>query len=581
MNWLRTRSRKSFAGRRPGRTHLECEQLENRRLLAVASHAGLVIPHVAVDTVYYGAGWSQSPAVARQPAQLDSFFADVVNSPYMDMLAEYGVGRGTLENHATFLDGPGAGAVTDADLRAMLADRSARGLLNAPAPNRVFVIFTGPGLLVQRRGTSSAPGGGNFFGYHDSFALPGGGTFSYAVIPYPGGVNASLPPLSAWQQLTGVASHELAEAVTDPDLHSGWFDAAGNEIGDLVNLHYGALHGYTVQYEWSNRAQAGVLWNETAHWVALGQGQVSRLAAAPNPAGGQDVFGIGLNNDVYLQTLGPPGGPYAGGGWADLGGQAAQIAVGRDADGSPVLFAIDRNTGAVNVYATRTGAWTSLGGYARALAVANHADGRLEVFVVGGNGQVYHQGESAANGPFAGGWAGLGGSAQSLTAAREQDGRLDVFAVWADNSVRFIKEVPGAAGWGPAWINLGGWAYAGSVAVGADAAGRLELFVIGSDHQVYRRWQSTANGAFDGGWVSLGGWVSQIAVGRRADGRLCVIGVGGDGGVYEIPEVYGSANWNLGWVAEGEWAQALGVDLSGREVLLVGEGGAPDLLPLG
>jgi hypothetical protein len=547
---------------------------------SVAAHNALVIPHVAVNTIYYGASWNQDSSTAQQTAQLDAFFGDLTNSSYMDMLGEYGVGRGALERHATFLDGPDSGTVTDQDLRAMLASKLANGLLNAPAGNRVFIIFTGPNVVVQHGGSSTAPSNSFFYGYHDAFSLPTGSTFYYAVMPYPGGVNAVNSSLSAFQQMTGVASHELAEAVTDPDLHSGWFDSAGNEIGDLVNLHYGVLHNYTVQYEWSNNAQAGVLWNENAHWVALGQGQVTQLVAAPNTSGGQDVFGIGMNNDVYFQATGPAGGPYNGGGWTDLGGPAGAIAVGRDADGSPALFALNKYTGSVSVYSTRTGAWTGLGGYARALAVGSNSDGRLEVFVVGGNNQVYHQYQTAANSSFNGSWASLGGSAQSVSVAREQNGRMDVFAVWSDNTVRYIRQAA-SADWGQAWINLGGWALARSVTVGTNSDGQLEIFVIGGNNQVYHQYQSFPNGSFSGSWASLGGWVAQIAVGQKADGRLCVVGIGSDGAAYEIPQVSGFANWNGGWIGEGEWAQALAADLSGKEVLLIGINDAPNLLPLG
>jgi len=55
----------------------------------------------------------------------------------------------------------------------------------------------------------------------------------------------------AIDDLTEVASHEIAEAVTDPDVdHSviGWYDdAADGEVADLANLQWVALGGLAVQ----------------------------------------------------------------------------------------------------------------------------------------------------------------------------------------------------------------------------------------------------------------------------------------------------------------------------------------------
>jgi hypothetical protein len=61
-----------------------------------------------------------------------------------------------------------------------------------------------------------------------------------------------------------ITSHEHMEAVTDPHLNA-WYDASGEEIGDLCAYNYGALgldggkaneqwngNFYVVQQEWDN-----------------------------------------------------------------------------------------------------------------------------------------------------------------------------------------------------------------------------------------------------------------------------------------------------------------------------------------
>jgi hypothetical protein len=47
-------------------------------------------------------------------------------------------------------------------------------------------------------------------------------------------------------------SHEVSEAITDPDTETGWYDSTGNEIGDDCAYIYGATNG-----------QAGRLYNQT------------------------------------------------------------------------------------------------------------------------------------------------------------------------------------------------------------------------------------------------------------------------------------------------------------------------------
>jgi hypothetical protein len=553
--------------------------------MSVTMHGGSVIPHVNVDAMAYGSTWNQGEPL-QNAVQVRSFLSDVTNSPYMDMLGEYGVGRGSLESWNYLWDGPGSGTVTDGNLRYMLMTKWENGYLNTPSSDRLFMIFTAPNVLVQRGNSNSQ---NNFYGYHDSFSFywPYYGTtltFNYAVIAYPGGVNQTLGSLSPFQQMTEVASHELAEGVTDPVLGTAWFDANGQEIGDLINLHYGVLHGYTVQYEWSNNAQAGVLWNDTAHWVAVDQGQVSQMVSSPDGYGNQDIFGIGLNNHVYYHHAGPTAGPYyTFGGWIDIGGYASTLAIGRDADGYNELFEIDKGTGSVNVYSTNTDDWTPLYGGAKALAVGKNINSQLEVFCIGTTNQVYHQWQNSPNGSFNGTWYSIGGSAQSIAVGTEQDGHLDVFARWTDGTTRYIKQVYGSAYWtGPGWVNLGGWAQPGSVNVASNADGRLEVFVIGGDHHVYNSWQSNPNGSFNGFTsANLGGWLSQIAVGKDGDGRLRVVGIGSDGGVYECPQaLVGSSSWYAGWFAMGESAQWIGVDFTGREALMVGSGNAANLLAL-
>src|SRR5262249_11323502 len=58
-------------------------------------------------------------------------------------------------------------------------------------------------------------------------------------------------------------SHELSEAITDPDTQTGWFDARQGEIGDIAEGHIGSLNGYIVQGVWSQAQQQIVIPSDT------------------------------------------------------------------------------------------------------------------------------------------------------------------------------------------------------------------------------------------------------------------------------------------------------------------------------
>jgi hypothetical protein len=121
--------------------------------------------------------------------------------------------------------------------------------------------FTGVGPLCW--GHDRFCGGHQgFCGYHSSF-LHGVTDVRYAVLADMGPTAACYNDCWTGQpfsDLTKTFSHELVEAVTDPDLNTGWNDLAHGEIGDICNSTqvqlWGPAGAYTVQDEWSNRAAA-------------------------------------------------------------------------------------------------------------------------------------------------------------------------------------------------------------------------------------------------------------------------------------------------------------------------------------
>ncbi len=251
----------------PRRALPQVEGLEERRVMTVTPHGGSVLPHVEAAPIFYGSRWHLSAQTEADAAYLTGFLQDVTNSPYMDMLANagYGVGRGSAAGATFASDGwsepdtlDATQTLTDSNVQATLQwwinnDGKFAGL--QPDGNRLYVIFVEPGVVAaDNTGNSSANGGGTMLAYHNSFAgqdaFGNNVNIRYAVIPYAdGAVNNAMSWLTTRDSMTSSASHELAEAVTDPDLSAWWENGTGSEIGEagLTANQQVYVDGYAVQ----------------------------------------------------------------------------------------------------------------------------------------------------------------------------------------------------------------------------------------------------------------------------------------------------------------------------------------------
>jgi hypothetical protein len=254
------------------RTIVPTEEFVARGLAAAAGaptpnlqyHQGPVIGSVEVVPIYWGAAWS-SGTNAALASQLDGFFDFIVTSSYIDSLHEYSTASTSIE-HGRRLTSvrvsntepgtvtPSGRQVTDAQIRTALQDWITHNTVPATTANTLYFIFLPPAVVSVSFGEQScAPRG--FCGYHWNI-----GNIYYAVIPF---VNCTGCAFAGefLDTLTEVSSHELAEAITDPDSH-GWFDPVtgpGDEIGDICNRQTVRLGGYLVQTEWSNSLAACTL----------------------------------------------------------------------------------------------------------------------------------------------------------------------------------------------------------------------------------------------------------------------------------------------------------------------------------
>lgn len=267
--WLQSRlvSRQSRTGRPVRRRRFdsfgppvaaEVETLESRALLTVTYHGGALLPHVETQAVFLGSQWATSSSLQTQETQINQYLATIVNSSYMDMLtnAGYNVGRGTSAAGATDnLTLNTTTGITDAQIQADLQSMITAGKVQAADANRLYVVYVEPGVVVHLGSDASNT---TFLGYHGAFAGKNAAgqaiDIHYVVMPYPGAPNfspASQGFSSLFNELTAVTSHELAEAVTDPNVNYktlGWYDDFYNgEIGDLAQGYYSTVGGYLVQ----------------------------------------------------------------------------------------------------------------------------------------------------------------------------------------------------------------------------------------------------------------------------------------------------------------------------------------------
>lgn len=199
----------------------------------------------------------------------DEFISTVGATPYWsEVTGEYGIGPG-FAGPAVHVPENAPSKITGSEIETWLQQHltGPAPLLGAPDPNTVYVLAYPPGVQVDALGTSSCVG---FGGYH-AMTTVNGAPVVYAVVPRcPGFIPTAQNDID---NLTGVASHELIEAVTDPmvfavpawaqvdDDHMAWNMIIEGELADLCAWDSDAFYrptGYNhmVQRSWSNQAAA-------------------------------------------------------------------------------------------------------------------------------------------------------------------------------------------------------------------------------------------------------------------------------------------------------------------------------------
>jgi hypothetical protein len=216
----------------------------------VNAHSGTVLHAVKLVTITYSGDKNLPTDVT-----FDRF---VVTSNWISTIgADYGVGPGTVAAEKTFP--PASMSLTASQLVSTLESNMMTGALPVPTAGdgSLYAVFIPHGVQFNEDILGLGPLCGSYLGYHNS-ANYNGVPFAFAVI---GDCYGRAKDVQA------VASHEIAEACTDPydapqdgyyiDLNppNPWTIDLGEEVGDLCQSENVVTEGnYTLQTIWSNSA---------------------------------------------------------------------------------------------------------------------------------------------------------------------------------------------------------------------------------------------------------------------------------------------------------------------------------------
>lgn len=309
---------------------------------------GRIVSNAQVVQVIYGAGNYIPQVTSTDSPSMATFYQGVLNSAHVDWLTEYNtvgqppptsnqiLGRGSFAAQATII--PSAAnngtVITDDQIQAELSAQLAAG--NIPAPttdpqgnnNTYYAIFFPHGKTITLGNAASCQ---VFCAYHGTIANAGGlGEIYYGVHPdfQPGsgcefGCGAAATQFGNYTQ---VASHELIETMTDPEIGIAtvlgpplaWLDPVFSEIGDICNDQNGHVVGsdgitYDVQTEFSNTQNDCIVTGPQVNPLILGPTSET-CHGTPSTSSVTVLGGTGrFTSDVTLSLLSVSPTPPAGG----------------------------------------------------------------------------------------------------------------------------------------------------------------------------------------------------------------------------------------------------------------------------
>ena len=205
---------------------------------------GPVLQVVQVYLIYWGSAWTSSPPPTPSADQITGACRTIMASAYLTGLAQYrGIGRGFVRGTAVITASNPPSGFSDNQVSTFIDAQITAGTVpGADVDNQTLYC------VIMPKGTNAS--NTSFVGEH-TYYTRGSQRIHFAWVTNSGNLAS----------VTRILSHEIVEAVTDPE-GSAFLGVAGTcsqggwcEIGDVCSST-AVLDGVTVQSYWSNQAGA-------------------------------------------------------------------------------------------------------------------------------------------------------------------------------------------------------------------------------------------------------------------------------------------------------------------------------------
>jgi hypothetical protein len=209
-------------------------------------HGGTLIQFVRVYLIFWGNAWASNPPPTPTTAQVTDAVNRIVSGGYLTGLSQYrGIGQGYILGSTTVTSSNPPNGFTDTNVSNFISGLIGAGTIpNLDADNQtLYLVFMPKGISASNSG---------FIGEHTYYTDSSGKRVHFGWITN----NGTLSRVSI------ITSHEIAEAMTDPEGSAilgdpgtcsggGWC-----EIGDVCQSTTGTVNGASVQSLWSQAAKA-------------------------------------------------------------------------------------------------------------------------------------------------------------------------------------------------------------------------------------------------------------------------------------------------------------------------------------
>ena len=226
----------------------------------VTDHNGHLINNAKLVNVLWSKDWNgHNPNITE--ATIDAATEGVINSGYFSGLSQYGAQGVTLagswqalHNRINCPQRNPPSTVNTVELDAYIYCNWVNTSDGFPSPNAntIYVLYVPQGTAIA--GNSACT---NYLGYHTYLPFPTSGGFAYFIV-------MPMKCIGTVALMTQVLSHEIAEAMTDPLVGTGWYEGNGlqglfgndGEVGDICEPDTDptyTLNWVTVNAYWSDK----------------------------------------------------------------------------------------------------------------------------------------------------------------------------------------------------------------------------------------------------------------------------------------------------------------------------------------